>query len=85
MLRPLIRYIEDREDRLEAKLLREIKGMFENMTKTFVDMKNVGLLFMNCMYIMVKITHGILVSTMYLTTKSFQAMFTKQIKQILHE
>ena len=59
--------------------------MFENMTKAFVDMKNVGLLFMNCMYIMVKITHGILVSTMYLKTKSFQDMFTKQIKQILHE
>lgn len=32
---------------------------------------------------MVKITHGILVSTMYLKPKSFQDMFTKQIKQIL--
>ena len=40
--------------------------MFENMTKAFLDMKNVGLLFINFMYIMVKITHGILVSTMYL-------------------
>ena len=57
--------------------------MFENMTKAFVDMKNVGLLFINFMYIMVKITHGILVSTMYLKPKSFQDMFTKQIKQIL--
>ena len=57
--------------------------MFENMTKAFVDMKNVGLLFINSTYIMVKITHGILVSTMYLKPKSFQDMFTKQIKQIL--
>ena len=62
----LRRYIGDRLDRQEAKLLREIKGMFENMTKAFMDMKNVGLLFINFMYIMVKITHGILVSTMYL-------------------
>lgn len=34
---------------------------------------------------MVKITHGILVSTMYLKPKSFQDMFTKQIKQILYQ
>lgn len=72
-------------DRQEAKLLGEIKGMFENMTKAFVDMKNVGLLFINSMYIMVKIRHGILVSTMYLKPKSFQDMFTKQIKQILYQ
>ena len=34
---------------------------------------------------MVKITHGVLVSTMYLKPKSFQDMFTKQIKQILYQ
>ena len=72
-------------DRQETKLLGEIKEMFENMTKAFVDMKNVGLLFINSMYIMVKITHGILVSKMYLKPKSFQDMFTKQIKQILYQ
>lgn len=71
-------------DRQEAKLLREIKGLFENMTKVFVDIKNVGSLFINFMYMMVKMTHGILVSTMYLKPKTFQAMFTKQMKQILY-
>ena len=66
-------------------MLGEIKGMFENMTKAFVDMKNVGLLFINSMYIMVKITHSILVSTMYLKPKRFQDMLAKQIKQILYQ
>lgn len=65
-------------------MLREIKGLFENMTKVFVDIKNVGSLFINFMYMMVKMTHGILVSTMYLKPKTFQAMFTKQMKQILY-
>ena len=41
LLRPLMRYFGDREDRQGAKLLKEIKGMFQNMTKVFADMKNV--------------------------------------------
>ena len=36
-----MRYFGDREDKHGAKLLKEIKGMFQNMTKVFADMKNV--------------------------------------------
>lgn len=43
LLRPLMRYFGDREDMLGANLLKEMKGMFENMTKVFADMKNVCL------------------------------------------
>ncbi|XP_078383909.1 uncharacterized protein LOC144666360 isoform X1 [Oculina patagonica] len=40
LLRPLMRYFGDREERHGAKLLKDIKTMFEDMTKFFVDMKN---------------------------------------------
>ena len=36
-----MRYFGDREERHGAKLLKEIKGMFESMTKVFMDMKDV--------------------------------------------
>lgn len=40
LLRPLMRYLGDREEKHEAKLLKEIRGMFENMSRVFADMKN---------------------------------------------
>ena len=43
LLRPLMRYFGDREERHGAKLLKEIKAMFENMTKVFMDIKNVSI------------------------------------------
>ena len=42
LLGPLMRYLGDREERHGAKLLKEIKAMFEDMTKVFMDMKNVS-------------------------------------------
>ena len=41
-LRPMMRYLGDREERHCAKVLKEIKVMFEDMTKVFMDMKNVS-------------------------------------------
>lgn len=40
LLRPLMLYLGDRDERQETKLLSEIRGMFENMTRMFADMKN---------------------------------------------
>lgn len=45
-----MRYFGDREERHGAKLLKEIKAMFENMTKVFMDVKNVSIGFCHCYY-----------------------------------
>lgn len=42
LLRPLMLHLGDRDERQGTKLLSEIRGMFENMTRMFADMKNVG-------------------------------------------
>ena len=42
LLRPLMRYLGERDERQGTKLLSEIRGMFENMTRMFADIKNVG-------------------------------------------
>ena len=42
LLRPLMRYFGDREERYGAKLLKEIKARFEDMTRVFMDIKNVS-------------------------------------------
>ena len=36
-----MRYLGDREEKQGAKVLKEIKAKFEDMTKVLMDMKNV--------------------------------------------
>lgn len=45
LTRPLMKYLGDRVDKHEAKLLREIRERINDLTKVFMEMKNVRIAF----------------------------------------